>query len=673
MKEKIITGVSLPGIPVVRLEDDLKLVVQEQYQPFIQERFLERDFFSLPEALTKGVLHGPRKTSVILLVHESYLQEQFDSILSWNRGGDEGTDFKLLVVTTQARTKFSFDSHYWEIIYFAIPESVLEGVLLGTIANTVHAIQEQRKCRRYRFELSEAYQDVKSLNKVGSALLNERDFDRLIELILTQTREVLGADGGSIYVVEPPESPGEKPRKLRFKKSALNLDADEFLLNIDKNSIAGYVALTGEALLIDDVYELNGDEEYHFNSDFDKLHGYHTKSMMLVPMKNHRNEVIGVIQLINKKADPQAALTLKDMEGDGVIPFTQRCFDIAASLAGQAAVAIENNLLIEEIQHLFEGFVKASVKAIEQRDPTTSGHSARVAEYTESIALAVDGMRSGPFADVRFQKEQIRELRYASLLHDFGKVGVREKVLIKPKKLYPEQLELIRWRFQYIQKALENDYLLRKIELLEKGGSDVKAQIEQLEADMEFDKKKVTSMFEAITQANEPTVVEEGDFKFLETLTTKNFLLDDGTRVPFLYQNELLNLSVKKGTLDATERAEIESHVSHTFQFLSQIPWTGSLKNVAQIAHGHHEKLDGSGYPIGLNESSISLQTRMMTISDIFDALTAWDRPYKKALSTEAALDILHLEVKDKHIDGDLLKVFIESETYKKVQRKVNL
>lgn len=289
-----------------------------------------------------------------------------------------------------------------------------------------------------------------------------------------------------------------------------------------------------------------------------------------------------------------------------------------------------------------------------------------MAEFTTALAMAVDRVNSGTFANLKFTPEQIRELRYASLLHDFGKVGVREHVLVKAKKLYEPDMELIRWRFHYIRKSLEKEYVEKKFRHLKESGNAGFSQYEKyLELEYQERLAEINSFFRVILDSNEPSVLEAGNFQKLEALTTHKLLLDDGTEVPFLKQNELVSLSVRKGNLDRMERAEIESHVSHTYKFLIQIPWTSDLRRIPDIAYGHHEKLDGSGYPLGLKSPEIAPQTRMMTISDIYDALTAPDRPYKKSLPQDRALDILKLEVKDGHLDQELLDIFIEAGVFR--------
>ena len=283
------------------------------------------------------------------------------------------------------------------------------------------------------------------------------------------------------------------------------------------------------------------------------------------------------------------------------------------------------------------------------------------------LAKAVDRLNSGPYRHLSFTREQIREIRYASLLHDFGKVGVREEVLVKAKKLYPNELELLRWRFHYVRKDIQIKFLQKKLELARNEGRAVLAEREpELDAEMQARLNDLAGMLRTIEESNEPSVLEEGNYDLLQELSQRSFFMDDGTEIPFLKENELFSLSVRRGTLNQNERMEIESHVSHTYRFLIQIPWTGDLRGVPDIAHGHHEKLDGSGYPLGLKANQIAVQPRMMTIADIYDALTASDRPYKKALNSDFAIKILNQDVDAGRLDRDLMKIFVEAEVYRK-------
>jgi HD-GYP domain-containing protein (c-di-GMP phosphodiesterase class II) len=371
------------------------------------------------------------------------------------------------------------------------------------------------------------------------------------------------------------------------------------------------------------------------------------------------------VQLINKKRDAKAVLRPVTLVDEMVVPFTPVDEELVTSLASQAAVAFENTLLIQDIKKLFESFVSAAVTAIEQRDPTTSGHSGRVATLTVGLAERVDALDTGSFRDVRFSRDQLQEIRYASLLHDFGKVGVREKVLIKGKKLYVGEMQLIRQRFSYIKRTLESEHLRAKLEQLLSGqaGPSLLGDMDRAYTERQAE---IDGLLRMLLQANEPSILEEESFRALMDLPARTYADIDGNRQPFLTTNEVHALSIRRGSLTEEERREIESHVTHTFSFLSTIPWTGEYRRVPEIAYAHHEKMDGTGYPRKLSADQIPIQSRMMTISDIFDALVAWDRPYKKSVPVKKALDILGQEAGAGKLDRELLEVFIGAKVYEK-------
>ncbi|MBI4545209.1 MAG: GAF domain-containing protein [Gemmatimonadetes bacterium] len=518
-------------------------------------------------------------------------------------------------------------------------------------------------------ELARARSELRELNRIGMALMTERDPERLLVHILEQARRLTQSDAGSLYLVELDED--GKPR-LRFKlaqnDSLPGLPLVEFTLPLDRTSLAGYAAVTGEALVLEDAYRISTDAPYSFNRSFDERFGYRTQSMLVVPMKDHKDEVVGVLQLINRKRDPDARITDEGSAELIVLPYGERELQLVRSLAGQAAVSIENSQLYQQIEHIFESFVKASVIAIDQRDPTTAGHSVRVATMTCDMAEAIAEHGRGPHADVRFSREQMRELRYAALLHDFGKVGVREEVLVKAKKLPPHLIERVEARFDLIRRTLEADYYKQRVELVGQDGPAHFAAMEgPLEEEFQRQMEELERLHAAVRAANEPTILPEASAEILDDIGRRTFRGVRGDLLPFITEHELHFLRIPKGSLDDHERREIESHVEQTYRFLSQIPWTDDLRSVADIAYGHHEKLDGRGYPRGIRADQIPVQTRMMTIADIFDALTASDRPYKKAIGEQRALDILVMEAKSGMLDQPLVEMLIESKLYRKV------
>ena len=513
---------------------------------------------------------------------------------------------------------------------------------------------------RYRYELGE-------LIEIARALTTEREIDRLLGLITEKARFVTGADAGSMYIVEG-DDPSPARRTLRFKLSqndSVSFDSREFTMPISARSISGYVALEQKTLRIDDVYEMPSGSPFGFDRSFDEKVGYRTRSMLVTPLTSSKGEVIGVLQLINKKREPKQKLLERDDFERNVVPFDERSEELVRTLAAQAGIALENAILYAEIRKIFEGFVQASVDAIEARDPTTSGHSRRVANLTVGLAAAVERADSGPYRAVTWTREQMREIEYASLLHDFGKIGVREHVLVKAKKLYPHDLELIRQRFDFVIRTIESDVLARKLQTAMRGAPA--DELATFDRELGERRKDIEDAWHVIEGANEPTVLAAGDFQRIEELGRQSYTRLRGEVDTLLSAHEVQSLSVMRGSLTNEEFDEIRSHVSHTYRFLSQFPWGSTFSRVATIAGSHHERLNGTGYPNRLRAEEIPLQSKLMTISDIFDALTASDRPYKRAVPVEKALHILSLEVKDGHIDGDLVRIFNEARVWEPV------
>ena len=518
-------------------------------------------------------------------------------------------------------------------------------------------------------QLDELRGDLRGLNHIGMALMSERDPDVLLGMILTEARRLTVSDAGSLYLVDDEEGGTRTLHLLGAQNDSLpHLDMPDYSLPFDDTSLAGFVAFHGQPLLIEDAYHIPDSEPYSFNPSFDREQGYRARSMLIAPMKDHRDTVVGVLQLINKKANPGAVIRDERSSERHVLDYELRDVELVQSLAGQAAVSIENGRLYEEIENLFEGFIKASVIAIDQRDPTTSGHSVRVATLTCDIAEIADKAKDGPFRDTTFSREQMRELRYAGLLHDFGKVGVREHVLVKSKKLPPVLLERIEARFDLIRRTLESDFHQRRAEhLLKYGKDDFGTFLQGVEEGYERSQSQIDRFQDAIRESNLPRVLPEANTEILDEISATTFRDFADQQVPYVTPEELHFLSIQKGSLDPDERLQIEAHVTHTYNFLRQIPWTTNLAHVADIAHGHHEKLDGTGYPRGVQASEIAIQTRIMTVSDIFDALTASDRPYKKALSAQRAMEILDMEAEAGMLDRTVVELVLDSEVHRKI------
>jgi HD-GYP domain-containing protein (c-di-GMP phosphodiesterase class II) len=509
-------------------------------------------------------------------------------------------------------------------------------------------------------EAHRRHRQFRELNRIGIALSAEKDIDRLQSFILTTMRQLTHADGASLWLTMEEDG---VPKLFLASSQNHSIDKDTysaFTVPVDDRTVVGYTVTVGTSQIYEDAYNPPAGKP-RGGKTFDAQFGYRTKSMLTVPMRNYKNDLVGAVQLINAKRKFETRLTLDNVD-DEVMSFQPDDVEMIESIASQAAVALDNKNLIDSIQALFDGFVQASVTAIEQRDPSTAGHSGRVEGLTTKLARAVNEIATGRYRDVHLSDDQMKELRYACLLHDFGKVGVREHILVKAKKLIPGQLEVIRARFEFIERSVQVKYATEKLEAMRRGkNGDV---LDEIDRRLSEELAQLEMWVQSIVVANEPSVMPEDKASTLEVLAGQTYQDISGREHPMLEPQEFRFLSIRKGTLDPQERLEMESHVTHSFHFLTKIPWTPVMRGIPEIAYGHHEKLDGSGYPRRLAGEQIPLQARMMTISDIFDALTAQDRPYKRAVSPTVALDILHDEAGQGKLDKDLLEIFVHKKIF---------
>jgi HD-GYP domain-containing protein (c-di-GMP phosphodiesterase class II) len=558
----------------------------------------------------------------------------------------------------------------------------------------------EQTAERARYERDE-------LLAISRALSSERDIRKLLDLILFKSRQITGADAGSVYVLEATEGEANAatdaraqpsprvplPREILHRRSAalgagksrnttlhfmlsqndsMAVDFQEFTLKVDDSSIAGKTVLGGRPINIPNLGALAPTDPTEtagltHNRTFDQKTGYEARSMLTVPMTSAMGDVIGVIQLINKKREPAKKLLAPADFAALVVPFDNRAEEMALALASQAGVSLENAILYDEIRRLFESFVDASVTAIESRDPTTSGHSRRVATLSVALAEKVDAVTAGPLSALHFSRDDLRQLEYAGMLHDFGKVGVREHVLVKAKKLYDWQLASVSMRFRFVRKSMEAEALRQKVRLLESGGAGAGEALSAIDAELGARLAILDECLHLVLAANEPTLMDRPALARLLEIANLTNVDETGMAQPYLTADELAALQVPRGSLTADERRQIQRHVDHTIAFLRTIPWGRTLHNVPHIAGAHHELLDGSGYPKSLRGAQIPVEARMLTIADIFDALTASDRPYKSAVPVGRALGILESEVKAGKCDGDLFRLFVEAEVYKRV------
>ncbi len=493
------------------------------------------------------------------------------------------------------------------------------------------------------------------LNKIGIALSAERDVNKLLEIILSESMQITSSDGGSIYIKE--EKDGVPSLRFTLAKNiSRQIDFKEFHLVLDKKSIAGYVGMTGETLDIPNVNKIPKRLGLKYNPNFDKTINYKTVNMLVIPMKDYKKEVVGVLQLLNKKKSATTIFKDPSQIEENIKKYTKPEIEIISSLSSQAGILIERTRLYDEIQELLRSFIESMVTTLEARDNTSSGHSRRLAGYSVQFLEAVNKVNYGQYKDVCFTKDQVREIYYAALLHDIGKIGVKESVLLKADRLSKEKIKEIKYRYKYVKLKLET-----------------MSQKKQLNKTQLLVYQNIDEYLKLVINLNDKGFIETEIEEKLKQI--KSIKLEfDKEEIELLTDFEYQNLSIKKGNLTSEERKEIESHVLHSYNILKGITWTKDLLDVPIIAGNHHEKINGTGYPNRLNGDEINTQAKILAILDIFEALTAIDRPYKKPMSVQEAIRILEFGVKDNHLDKDLFEIFITEkvfETYKEELNKI--
>lgn len=506
------------------------------------------------------------------------------------------------------------------------------------------------------------FQRLEELNVIGAALSKERDLNRLLETILVAAKGITNADGGTLYLMEDRSL-------LRFeivRTDSLNIAMGGttgiaipfYPIRLydesgrpNNSMVVAYAALTGETVNIADAYAAAG-FDFSGTRSFDAKTGYRSKSFLTVPMRNHENEIIGVLQLLNAK----------DRVSGAISSFSDADQRLAESLASQAAIALTNRQLITQLERLFESFIKLINEAIDEKSPYTGGHCQRVPSLTMMLAEAASAAERGPLRDFRMTDKDRYELQIAGLLHDCGKVTTPVHVVDKATKLQTiyDRIDLIDTRFELARRDAE----IRELrEQLARAGTvpgtapppRVAARWVEIEQDREF-LRRCNIGSESMDDADQARVLE---------IARKYAWRDaEGREVPFLTDDEIRNLTIKRGTLTAEEREVINHHIVVTIRMLEALPWPKHLKNVPEYAGGHHERMDGRGYPRGLTRDQMSVQARVMAIADIFEALTAVDRPYKKGKMLSEALHILGNFKLNGHIDPDLFDIFVREKVY---------
>ena len=512
---------------------------------------------------------------------------------------------------------------------------------------------------------------IKQLTTIGLALSAEKNINKLLEIILEYARDLSHADAGTLYILDDDE------KHLRFEimqndtmktrmggTSGVEISLPKVPLYVNgkpnHSNVSSYTALTGETVNIPDVYEAKG-FDFTGPKEYDAATGYRSKSMLVIPMKNHENKIIGVLQLLNSKI-PETGKTTD---------FSKEYVDLVASLASQAAVALTNTQLIQDLENLLYAFIKSIATAIDEKSPYTGGHINRVVDLTMTMAEEINKTDQGPLGGAFFSKDELEELRLAAWMHDVGKITTPEYVVDKASKLETifNRIKLVETRFHMIAKAIENEYLQRKIELMQNHTSD-ETNIKRMDEKLAVQLKSLEDDFNFVKECNQSVEFMSDDkIDRIKEIATKTFVSPEGEQ-PYLTEEEVENLCIRKGSLTEKERKTIENHASMTKKMLNELPFPVKLARVSEYASSHHEKLDGSGYPLGLSKKELPLQSRIMVIADIFEALTAKDRPYKKPMNLSQAIKILGFLKKDKHIDPDIHDLFLERRLFYEYAQK---
>ena len=512
---------------------------------------------------------------------------------------------------------------------------------------------------------------ISNMSAIGLALSKEKDMEKLLEMILLEAKRISNADGGTLYMMIDDQRlkfsimitnslnihmGGTSGKEIPFYPVKLYMDDGQ----PNKSMIAANAGLTGDTINIPDAYKAKG-FDFSGTKAFDEKTGYRSKSFLTVPLKNHEDEIIGVLQLLNAQ----------DIKTKKVIPFSDGVQKSVEALSSQAAVAITNKNLIKDLEVLFESFIKLIASAIDAKSPYTGGHCSRVPEITMMLAESVNDINEGPFAGIQFTDKEMYELKIAAWLHDCGKVATPEAVVDKGTKLETiyDRIHTVATRFEVLKRDEEIKFLKKQLKIQKDNSLSEDEKKDALKKARSLYLKRIKQ------QVDDKAFIEEsnvgGEFMSKDRKDRVNKIAsyrwkDNGSPKPFFTEDEVYNLCISRGTLTPEERKIINDHIVVTIDMLEQLPYPKHLRNVPEFAGGHHEKLDGTGYPKGLNHSEMSVQAKIMAIADIFEALTARDRPYKKGKTLSQAMRILGFMKNDAHIDTELFEVFVKEKIYLK-------
>ncbi|MFH2091850.1 MAG: HD domain-containing phosphohydrolase [Pseudomonadota bacterium] len=528
------------------------------------------------------------------------------------------------------------------------------------------------KKQKYDAEMDLTYKYIQKLTEIGLALSSEKNITKLLEMIVTKAREMSNADAGTLYIMD------KDKKHLSFKiiqNNSLNIQMGgtggedikfppvPLEINGKKNmeNVCTYAAITGESINISDIYDHDGGFDFIGAKKYDAITGYETKSMLVIPLKNNEEAIIGVLQLINSY-DPEKKTI------SSFLPFYEK---LVKSIASQAAVALTNAQLIQSLHDLLFAFIQSMAVAIDEKSPYTGGHIKRVVDISMLIAKSINESKDTIWKDTFFNHNELQELQLSAWMHDIGKIVTPEHVIDKATKLEKnlDRIEIIELRFQLIEALAKIDFLAKKEALAGKKIVDPD-KIKHLEKEFKHTVDMLKEDLNFIKSCNNTgDYMSDDKIETIKAIGEKKYFMNHQAH-PFLHPDEIQNLCIRKGTLTDEERLIVENHARLTYKITSKLPFPDQLARIPEFASSHHERPDGTGYPNRVASSDLAVQSRILAVADIFEALTAVDRPYRKPMKLSEAIQILDYMSKDNHIDSDIFHLFIKTGIHKEYARK---
>ena len=572
----------------------------------------------------------------------------------------DGTDVPIVVFTGNNEISVAIQAINSGASDYLVKDENIQDTVVLAVDKALEKKRIQDENRQLLIDLDNMVNElegvVEQMTVMGTALSSERQSKKLVEAILTHAMRLTNADCGLLWILEQGELVCTGLQIIsRGVAKYSEAEIDSAHLALPQSHPVVLAAQNKRMVCINDVFSAP-DVDLASIRSVDAAIGYQSQSMLVLPMLHHGHDLMGVVQLVNAIHPATGAVQGFSLKREGV----------SHSLALQAALAIRNQKMFLEMENLFEAIVEVLASAIDEKSPVTRGHINRVALITMELAKEVNASKEGVFGDINFSDDELNEIRIAALLHDVGKITSPEHVVSKGNKLETivDRITHVEDRFRYVCAALTAGAMIEKIRLMENGSPA--AGIAELEADLQVRLKSLAEDLEVVREANRPEeFMSDAKLARLQQVHAKRVLLN-GEATPLLTDDEFLNLSIRRGSLTAAELEIMHNHVNITIHLLNQIPFTKKLKNVPIYAGGHHEKLNGKGYPLLLGADQLPLQTRIIAIADFFEALTAGDRPYKKQIPLAEALKIMEDSVKRGEIDPHLFELFKASKIHER-------